>query len=62
MILTLAFSAPVFAGAYEEMEEALIGGDTATVIALIDRGMDVNTVDRHHGNTLLIQAIQRDLP
>jgi ankyrin repeat protein len=36
-------------------------GDTDAVIALINRGMEVNTVDRQ-GNTLLIQSIWRDLP
>ncbi|MDR2113370.1 MAG: ankyrin repeat domain-containing protein, partial [Candidatus Accumulibacter sp.] len=60
-VVMLAFSAPALAGAYEDMEEALIRGDTAAVIALIERGMEVNTVDRN-GNTLLIQSIQRDLP
>ncbi|MDR2451345.1 MAG: ankyrin repeat domain-containing protein [Candidatus Accumulibacter sp.] len=54
-------STPAFAGAYEDMEEAIIRGDTDAAIALIHRGMDVNTVDRR-GNTLLIQSIQRDLP
>ncbi|MDR2787163.1 MAG: ankyrin repeat domain-containing protein [Candidatus Accumulibacter sp.] len=61
LILAFVFSVPVFAGAYEDMEEALARGDTGAVIALINRGMDVNTVDRQ-GNTLLIQSIQRDLP
>lgn len=50
-----------FAGAYEDMEEALIRNDAAAAIALIKRGMDVNTVDRL-GNTLLIQAMRRDVP
>ena len=57
----LTLSAPVFAGAYEEMEEAMTRGDTPAVIALINRGMEVNTVDRQ-GNSLLIQSIRRDLP
>ena len=63
LVFTAAFALPVptFAGAYEDMEEALVRGDAGAVIALIDRGMEVNTVDRH-GNTLLIQSIQRDLP
>jgi ankyrin repeat protein len=60
-LLALTLSAPVLAGAYEDMEEAMTRGDTGTVIALIDRGMEVNTVDRQ-GNTLLIQSIWRDLP
>ncbi len=49
------------AGAFEDMEEALIRGDSAAAIDLIKRGMDVNSVDRA-GNTLLIQAVQRDVP
>jgi ankyrin repeat protein len=60
-LAALAFSAPVFAGAYEDMEEAMTRGDADAVIALIDRGMEVNTVDRQ-GNTLLIQSIRWDLP
>jgi ankyrin repeat protein len=61
LIIALALSSTVFAGAYEEMEEALIRGDTNAIITLINRGMEVNSVDRQ-GNTLLIQSIQRDLP
>ena len=48
------------AGAYEDMEEALIRRDADAAISLIKRGMDVNTVDRK-GNTLLIQAIRGDI-
>ena len=47
------------AGAYEDMEEALISGDTPWAIQLIQRGMDVNSVDAV-GNTLLTQAMLRD--
>jgi ankyrin repeat protein len=60
-LVALTLSAPVFAGAYEDMEEAMSRGDTRAVVALIERGMEVNTVDRQ-GNTLLIQSIRRDLP
>ena len=49
------------AGAYDDMEEALIRNDAAAAIALIKRGIDVNTVDPL-GNTLLIQAVRRDIP
>ena len=49
------------AGVYEDMEEALIRGDSSDAIALIKRGMDVNSVDRD-GNTLLIQSVRRDMP
>lgn len=49
------------AGSYEDMEEAMIHGDAAAAIALLQRGVDVNTVDRQ-GNTLLTQAVRRDVP
>ena len=49
------------AGAYEDMEAAMIARDSVTVIHLLDRGMDVNTVSRT-GDTLLIQAIRSDMP
>jgi ankyrin repeat protein len=61
LVIAFALPVPAFAGAYEDMEEALVRSDTDAVIALINRGMEVNTVDRQ-GNTLLIQSIQRDLP
>ena len=57
----LVFPLLASAGAYEDMEQALISSDVSTAISLINRGMDVNTVDRQ-GNTLLMQAVQRDLP
>ena len=50
-----------FAGAYEDLEEALIRSDSNAAISLIKRGIDINTVDRQ-GNTLLTQSVQRDLP
>ena len=49
------------AGAYEDMEAAMIARDSATVIHLLDLGMDVHTVNRT-GDTLLIQAIRSDMP
>ena len=62
-IITLLFALllPTLAsaGVYEDMEEALIAGDTRWAIRLIERGMDVNSVDAA-GNTLLMQAVQRD--
>ncbi len=61
LLCALVLSASAFAGAYEDMEEAIIRGDTGAAIALINRGVDVNTVNRE-GNTLLTQSIQRDLP
>ena len=59
----LAVLLPVlaFAGAYEDLEEALIRNDAGAVIALVNRGIDVNSVDRQ-GNSLLTQAVQRDIP
>ena len=59
----LAVQLPVlaFAGAYEDLEEALIRNDAGAVIALVNRGIDVNSVDRQ-GNSLLTQAVQRDIP
>ncbi len=57
----LVFPLLASAGAYEDMEQAIISSDVSAAINLINRGMDVNTVDRQ-GNTLLIQSVQRDLP
>lgn len=63
IIFIFALLLPVFAhaGAYEDMEEAMIRQDPSAIIDLLKRGVDVNTVDRE-GNTLLTQAIKRDLP
>ena len=54
---------PIFAhaGSYEDMEEAMIRQDPSAIIDLLKRGVDVNTVDRE-GNSLLTQAVKRDLP
>ncbi len=60
-LLALLFPLLAVAGAYEDLEEALIRGDSDAAIALVKRGIDVNSVDRQQGNTLLIQAVQRDL-
>ena len=62
-VFLLAVLLPVlaFAGAYEDLEEALIRNDAGAVIALVNRGIDVNSVDRQ-GNSLLTQAVQRDIP
>lgn len=61
LLFVLMLPLLAFAGAYEDMEEALIRNDSAAAIELIKRGMDVNTVDRS-GNTLLVQAIRSDVP
>ncbi|WP_263772193.1 ankyrin repeat domain-containing protein [Propionivibrio soli] len=60
-LFALLLPALASAGAYEDMEEALIRRDASAVINLINRGVDVNTVDRV-GNTLLTQAIRQDIP
>jgi ankyrin repeat protein len=51
----LLHSASVRAGAYDDLIAAANRDDTAAVTALIERGMDVNTVDSQ-GNTLLMIA------
>ena len=63
IVFIFALFIPLFAnaGAYEDMEEAMIRQDPSAIIDLLKRGVDVNTVDRE-GNTLLAQAIKRDLP
>jgi len=61
LLFALLIPALASAGAYEDMEEALIRGDSGAAINLIKRGVDVNTVDKA-GNTLLIQAVRRDVP
>lgn len=48
------------AGAYEDMEQAMIRRDPSAVIDLLGRGMDINTVDRA-GDTLLLQAVRLDM-
>lgn len=58
LLFALLLPASATAGVYEDMEEALISGDTPWAIQLINRGMDVNSVDAL-GNTLLMQTVQR---
>lgn len=62
ILLVLALLAPLsaLAGAYEDMEAAMARRDAPAVIALLGRGMDLNTVDRG-GETLLMQAIRLDM-
>lgn len=60
-IFTCLIPSLTFAGAYEDMEAALIRREASTVIELIKRGIDVNSVDRA-GNSLLVQAIRHDMP
>ncbi len=61
LLFALLIPALASAGAYEDMEEAMIRGDSGAAINLIKRGVDVNTVDKA-GNSLLIQAVRRDVP
>ena len=60
VLFVMLFPLWAVAGAYEDLEEALLRNDSAAVVNLIERGIDINTVDRQ-GNTLLIQSVQRDL-
>lgn len=60
-LLLFALFLPVAtcAGVLEDMEEAMISGDTPWAVRMIESGMDVNSVDAV-GNTLLMQSVQRD--
>ncbi len=58
-LLALWLPISAVAGAYEDLEEAMISGDTPWAIRLIESGLGVNAVDAL-GNTLLMQAVQRD--
>ena len=58
LLFALLVPACAIAGTYEDMEEAMIAGDTPWAIQLINRGMDVNSVDAS-GNTLLMQTVPR---
>ena len=61
VILLLALLLPAIAGAgvYDDMLSALRADDTPGAVALLDRGVDVNTTDRD-GNTLLMLAIREN--
>ncbi|MDR2239931.1 MAG: ankyrin repeat domain-containing protein [Zoogloeaceae bacterium] len=60
LILTLAFAAQTaFAGIYDDLLQAIDNDDTATVTAILQRGMDVNAVDKT-GNSLLTLAVQKE--
>jgi ankyrin repeat protein len=53
----LGAAAPVRAGAYDDLIAAANRDDTAGVVALLQRGMDINSVDAQ-GNTLLMIAVR----
>lgn len=54
----LSLSMPARAGVFEDLFDALHRGDAETVIALIERGVDVNTSDAQ-GDTLLHHAVRQ---
>jgi uncharacterized protein len=60
-LLFLLLPAFASAGVYEDMLTALRSGDTGAATALLDRGVDVNTVDIE-GNTLLMLAVRENNP
>ncbi|MBP6096305.1 MAG: ankyrin repeat domain-containing protein [Methyloversatilis sp.] len=51
----MAANGAVSANAYDDLMQAAVTGDASTVAALVDRGLDVNSVDPR-GETLLIIA------
>lgn len=59
LLVTLSLPAIAAAGAYQDLEQAVISGNTQSIISLLDRGVDLNTVDIA-GNTLLIQSVRQD--
>jgi ankyrin repeat protein len=67
LISTLAiplflYSSIAWAGAYDDLITAANRDDTAAVIALLQRGMDVNTVDAQGNTLLMIAARERNKP
>ena len=61
LIFAMLLPALASAGAYEDLEESVIRGNSTDAIALINRGVDINTVDKA-GNSLITQAVVRDMP
>ncbi|MBY0269269.1 MAG: ankyrin repeat domain-containing protein [Burkholderiales bacterium] len=57
----VAFSGTSLAGAYEDMLQAIHLGDEKTMIQLLQRGMDVDTVNPR-GETLLMLAAREGKP
>jgi len=47
------------AGVYEDLFRAIENDETKTVTSILERGMDVNAVDKT-GNSLLMLAVQKD--
>lgn len=58
-VLFVALHGFATAGVYDEMLTALKSDDTGAVVALLNRGVDVNTVDIH-GNTLVMLAVREN--
>lgn len=58
VISLLLLAGKATAGIYEDLLKAIEGNDTQTVTDILQRGMDVNTVDKS-GNSLLMLAIEK---
>lgn len=61
-LLLYAFSGVVQAGAYDDILVAAKNDDTATVIGLLQRGMDVNTADQTGTTLLMIASRNGNMP
>lgn len=57
--LLITLSSVASAGVYQDMLTALKSDDTGAAVALLDRGVDVNTVDIE-GNTLVMLAVREN--
>ena len=56
--LALLVSGMVHAGVYDDLLKAIEDNETQTVTSILERGMDVNTVDKS-GNSLLMLAVEK---
>lgn len=61
LLLAMWLSTAASAGVYDDMLTALRAGDTGAATALLNRGVDVNTVDIE-GNTLVMLAVRENHP
>lgn len=57
-LLLLLQTGAAFPGVYDDLLKAIEDNNTSEVTAILQRGMDVNTVDKS-GNTLLILAVEK---
>ena len=62
VIMLYAFPGMVQAGAYDDILVAANNDDTATVVGLLQRGMDVNTADQTGTTLMMIAARNGNLP